>query len=138
MYYVQCVTFRSFSVLANFFKLRPCRKKFRSFPRSPLSASYVQYCQKPLKVRILKHGVWSASIHFQFVEGGTARGTTGWWSTPNWSIRRQGCTQVSTKYLFVAHFESGGLSFPISRELSLESCLISSKKTLTANRKCRS
>ncbi len=48
------------------------------------------------------------------VEEGTTRGTTalvywqalhsslytdavqGWWSTPNWSDRRQGCTQVST------------------------------------------
>ncbi len=53
----------------------------------------------------------------KFVEGGTARGTTalvywqlhsslytdavqGWWSTPNWSDRRQGCTQVSTSLPF--------------------------------------
>ncbi len=51
------------------------------------------------------------------VEGGTTRGMTalvywqlrsslytdavqGWWSTPNWSYRRQGCTQVSTTSLF--------------------------------------
>jgi hypothetical protein len=52
------------------------------------------------------------------VEGSTTRGTTalvywqlhnslytdavqGWWSTPNWSDRRQGCTQVSTVLLYV-------------------------------------